>query len=241
MDILTLVFAALAGIFAGAVFDLIKKSLSRKTLRKIAVELPDGGSYELDASKGSQMETELLVRSLIYATEDEPSIHLSNVNLFQDIILPTVQALINRADEKWISIALDGKDAARTDSISVDPAAIQQVVFNLLKNAIVHSRQHSFVHVNVSTSRNDAVVIRFRNLTPAKIPADELVRIFRKGYRGAEALREDPSGTGMGLYVATKILVAHGGDIKVESLVERAKEVFVATVTLPRVLDHTAA
>jgi len=55
------------------------------------------------------------------------------------------------------------------------------------------------------------------------------LRIFDKFYRGAN-VRHQVAGTGMGLTIAREILLAHGGDIRLDSSTERGTE-FV--VTLP--------
>ena len=63
----------------------------------------------------------------------------------------------------------------------------------------------------------------------------ERVRIFDKFYRG-QNVRHQVAGTGMGLPVARDILLAHGGEIHLNSSNERGTE-FV--MTIPVAADHT--
>jgi signal transduction histidine kinase len=49
----------------------------------------------------------------------------------------------------------------------------------------------------------------------APIPSSEQVRIFERFYRGVDARRQAP-GSGLGLYVARKIALAHGGSLDLE-------------------------
>jgi signal transduction histidine kinase len=55
----------------------------------------------------------------------------------------------------------------------------------------------------------------------------EQVRIFDKFYRGAN-VRNQVAGTGMGLSIARDILIAHGGDVRLDRSTERGTEFVLA-------------
>ena len=226
MDILSLTIAALAGISANFIFDLLKKLLSLKKDKRVTVKLPDGVTYELNISKGNKMEFEKLIRSVVYSTEKTPSVRTSNVRVLEDVIRPSLAAIKNKFDEAEINIELQGFD--QLPAVLVDPDAIQQVVFNLLMNAIKYSPRKSTIKLNATTSKN-VLEIRFINPTIAGIHPEETERIFEMGFRGVEASRKDPSGMGAGLYVVRNLLKAHGGDVSVKS----DNNLFETTINLP--------
>jgi signal transduction histidine kinase len=65
----------------------------------------------------------------------------------------------------------------------------------------------------------------------SSIPASEQQRIFERFYRGEEA-RRFTSGSGLGLYVARKIALAHGGQLELD--IESLNEGVTFYLALPR-------
>lgn len=92
---------------------------------------------------------------------------------------------------------------------SWDPERIEQVVSNLLANALEHGRGNIVVSVN---GEPDAVLLRVHNRGEA-IPPDELPRLFEPFRRGSP----ERIGLGLGLYIVRQILEAHGGTVDVIS------------------------
>jgi two-component system sensor histidine kinase KdpD len=83
----------------------------------------------------------------------------------------------------------------------------------LLDNACKYSGAGSDIRVSVERD-NEAIAVRvWNNGTP--IPSTEQARIFDRFYRGVDARRQAP-GSGLGLYVARKIALAHGGNLNLE-------------------------
>jgi len=92
--------------------------------------------------------------------------------------------------------------------VRADPERIQQVLANMLDNAIKNSPVGSRIDVHVSTSGKDGLVdVSDRGLG---LTEDELERSFEKFARGRHAT---VTGTGLGLYICRKIIDAHGGRI----------------------------
>jgi signal transduction histidine kinase len=95
-----------------------------------------------------------------------------------------------------------------------DPLRIQQVLNNLISNAIKYSPPETTV--DISLERADGEFL-FRVSDQGKgIPEEELPFIFEP-FRRTAAAREEVPGVGLGLSVAQRIVRAHGGRIKVES------------------------
>jgi two-component system, OmpR family, sensor histidine kinase KdpD len=117
---------------------------------------------------------------------------------------------------------LDGlrvKTLIREDlpEVQVDPVQADQVLTNILENAIRVSPPEGTITISASPA-NSRVAIRVADDGPG-IPPEERERVFEAFYRGPGAgTRGDAgrSGSGLGLAIAHAIVVAHGGRIRVE-------------------------
>ena len=108
----------------------------------------------------------------------------------------------------------------------VDPDRWEQLVVNLLDNAMKYSETRKTITVSLTEAQNE-LSLRVAD-EGIGIPPDRIARIFERFYRA----HDDPSlsGLGLGLYIAREIAERHGGRIQVTS-VEAQKTEF--TVTLP--------
>ncbi|MEZ6185701.1 MAG: ATP-binding protein [Planctomycetota bacterium] len=102
-----------------------------------------------------------------------------------------------------------------------DPDQIKQVLWNLLVNALDAARSRVAVRVRVE---GDGLLVRVADDGPG-IPPSTLARVFDPFHT------TKPTGTGLGLPIARRIVEAHGGELRLESVVGSG---VVATVTLPR-------
>jgi two-component system, OmpR family, sensor histidine kinase KdpD len=91
--------------------------------------------------------------------------------------------------------------------VRADPELLRLALSQLLENACKYSQPGSTISVQVE-GREDFVEIRVSN-TGGSIPAREQNKIFERFYRGSAAGLTP--GSGLGLYVARKIALAHGG------------------------------
>ncbi len=97
----------------------------------------------------------------------------------------------------------------------LDEAKIRQVVMNFLDNAIYYSPAGASVRAHLSLDGND---ITFKVVDSGiGVPKDEQAGLFGKFYRASNARRQRPDGTGVGLFLAKKVVNAHGGEIIFES------------------------
>jgi signal transduction histidine kinase len=98
-----------------------------------------------------------------------------------------------------------------------DSGKIEQVLNNLLGNAIKFSHPDTTIEVSVQAGAN-AVTVAVRDQGQG-IPADELSRLFRNfGTTRVRGTAGEPS-TGLGLAIARKIVEGHGGTVAVDSAV----------------------
>lgn len=139
-------------------------------------------------------------------------LHLDRARFSLDDVLGDVADLRPLALEK--QIRLDIVPARETDTVFCDRARLDQVLFNLVSNAIKCSRAGTAI--TVWAERVDAVACiavrdRGRGMTPAT-----LARIFGRFWQPAGSAH---SGLGLGLYIAKGIVEAHGGSLRAESTV----------------------
>jgi signal transduction histidine kinase len=105
-------------------------------------------------------------------------------------------------------------EAAEEVVVAADPERLRQTLENLFGNAIQHSPGDAPINVVVSgQQRADGAwgVLDVRDEGPG-IPPERLPRIFERFVAG-----ERSHGLGLGLYLARRVAVAHGGDLTVES------------------------
>jgi signal transduction histidine kinase len=114
---------------------------------------------------------------------------------------------------------------------SWDAARIGQVVTNLLSNAVQHGAANSLITVTAQ-GEPEAVVLRVHNLGEP-IPKSEMPGLFSpfKRVQPARATSRSAGNLGLGLYIAERVVTAHGGTISVRSSVEAGT---LFTVRLPR-------
>ncbi len=97
--------------------------------------------------------------------------------------------------------------------VQADAARLEQVLVNLIHNAVKFTRRGG--SVTLSVSEEDGVVVFAVRDTGVGIPSDDLPRIFERFYRVDKS--RAGSGTGLGLSIARHIVEAHGGRIWAES------------------------
>jgi signal transduction histidine kinase len=96
-----------------------------------------------------------------------------------------------------------------------DESKIRQVVMNFIDNAIYYSKEHSTITITLEIEDAEAVLKVLD--TGIGVPQAEQAHIFTKFFRAVNARRQRPDGTGVGLFLAKKVIVAHGGSMVFES------------------------
>lgn len=99
--------------------------------------------------------------------------------------------------------------------LKVDGEKLRQVVINMIDNAIYYSHGKKSVQVSL---KKVGKTIEFRVRDHGiGVPASEQSGLFGKFFRASNAKRRRPDGTGVGLFLARKVILAHGGEIIFES------------------------
>jgi PAS domain S-box-containing protein len=98
--------------------------------------------------------------------------------------------------------------------LQVDPLRLEQVLVNLLDNAIKYSPDGGPIEVDVSTPEPTALRLSVRD-QGIGIPAEHRDRIFERFYQVGATSQQ--TGMGLGLYISRQIVELHGGRIEVET------------------------
>ena len=114
-------------------------------------------------------------------------------------------------------------------SIVGDRERIEQVIINVVSNAIKYNRPKGTIHM--SGGWNDELVYIKVTDTGIGVPEEDLPHLFERFYRVDKARSRESGGTGMGLSIAREIAELHGGAILFDSKYGEGSEV---TVSFPR-------
>ena len=114
-------------------------------------------------------------------------------------------------------------------AVMADKARIEQVITNIVSNAVKYNRPGG--SVNISAAGSDAQVDIIVRDTGIGIPKEDLPRIFERFYRVDKARSRASGGTGLGLAISREIMLQHGGDILFDSVFGEGSTV---TLRFPR-------
>ena len=129
-------------------------------------------------------------------------------------------------------IVLERHVASALPPVVGDSAALRSAIQNLVANALKYGGSDRWVGIRVTQERerrHSVVRITISDHGPG-IPASELPHIFEPFYRGADAVNRQVEGSGLGLSLVQRIVVAHGGRVTVSS---RPGSGSAFTITLP--------
>ncbi len=113
--------------------------------------------------------------------------------------------------------------------MQADRDRLAQILINLVDNAVKYTPRGGRVTVRAGPAAGFRVVIAVED-TGAGIPAADLPRITERFYRVDKARSRELGGTGLGLAIVKHLVAAHGGQLDIESEVDRGTTV---RVTLP--------
>jgi len=130
-------------------------------------------------------------------------------------------AIKHKHPNKSISCIYD----IRKPSIQADPRLLEQVITNLIDNAVKYHPQNNIELNIICSEQNDMTVIAIKD-DGQGIEEKHLSRIFERFYRIDDARTKAPgsSGSGIGLSLVKHIMQKHGGRVEVQSLVGKGTE-----------------
>jgi signal transduction histidine kinase len=183
---------------------------------------------EGDAGKITDMQRHLLGEAF---TSSERMVHLINdflnVSRLQTgkfiidrrpidlatIVAQEVDGLKTTAAQRKLSLSY--KVSSNVPRIYADEGKLRQVIMNFVDNAIYYSKESTTIKVTL-VADPDVITLKVKD-TGIGVPEAEQANLFTKFFRATNARRQRPDGTGVGLYLAKRVIVAHGGKILFES------------------------
>jgi heavy metal sensor kinase len=123
----------------------------------------------------------------------------------------TIEEARLMAEEKSITIA---ERLQPNVWVEGDRLRLQQVIVNLLGNAIKYTPENGRVVVTVDAETHARVTVEDNGVG---IPSDSVPHVFDRFYRADKARARDTGGAGLGLSIVKAICAAHGGEVSVSS------------------------
>ncbi len=200
-----------------------------ETLRDGAVDDPEVRDNFLETVEN---ETERLIRLvndlLLLSRADSEALNLRREAVdLSKLVRDTVERLTSQAESRDLILKVEVKPDM--PSAWADSDRIEQVLVNLLDNALKYSRPGGTVTVSVGIDANRETLVQVRD-EGIGIPSADLPRIGQRFYRTDKARSRAQGGSGLGLAIARSLVQSHGGRLWLESQEGEGVEV---SFTLP--------
>jgi two-component system phosphate regulon sensor histidine kinase PhoR len=196
-----------------------------ETLLDGAKDNPEVASKFLQTIDRNAERLKLLIEDLLTISELESG--RVKLNLQPTALRPLVEKVLadfkSRADAKQMRLVDQSTDL----QVRADAGRLEQVLCNLIDNAIKYGRNHGSVSVR-TRSVNGQIEVAVEDDGPG-IPPESLERIFERFYRVDKARSREQGGTGLGLSIVKHIVANHGGKTWARSELGRGS-VFYFTV-----------
>jgi two-component system phosphate regulon sensor histidine kinase PhoR len=168
--------------------------------------------------------------SLARLESNQAELHLSEINL-RDFLDGVARDWAKRLAGK--NLRLELQVPSEFPVIRADERRLEEVLHNLLDNAVNYSRPNGSIQIQATTP-NQEVVLSVSDEGIGIAPTD-LPRIFERFYRADRARSRERGGTGLGLSIVKHIAQLHGGRVEAESTLGQGT---IIRVILP---NHSAA
>ena len=152
--------------------------------------------------------------SLARLESKEANLQLSQINV-RDFLEKVTRDWAKRLAAKNLQLEL--QVPADFPAVRVDERRLEEVVHNLLDNAVNYSHENGRILIHAATLDRE-VALSVRDDGVGIAPAD-LPRVFERFYRADRARSRELGGTGLGLSIVKHIAQLHGGRVEAESLV----------------------
>lgn len=140
--------------------------------------------------------------------------YLSRANFdINRIIKDTAASFEGTCDSKNIMLDLTFSDSIQM--VHADLGKIQQVLYNLIDNAIKFSHHDSTIYIQTS-AKNEKIFVSVKD-TGIGIPKENIKKIWERFYKSDLSRGKDKKGTGLGLSIVKEIVQSHGETIDVIS------------------------
>ena len=121
-------------------------------------------------------------------------------------------------------------------AVSVDTQKLSMAFSNLLDNAFKYNVENGEVVVSVERVSEEPYIKISVKDTGVGIPADQIDKLFTKFFRADNVIKKYTEGSGLGLYIVKNIIRRHGGEIGVESEINRGSTFYFTLPTDSRLV-----
>lgn len=128
-----------------------------------------------------------------------------------DEVMPELKLM---AEQKNIELSVNctGKTPPK---LQTDPMIVKEVVTNLVSNAIKYTPENGWVKIIVRPRKRD-ILVEIKD-SGWGIPEESRPQVFSKFFRAPNIVKQETTGTGLGLYMVKGLLDTLGGDVWFES------------------------
>ena len=194
--------------------ELIETSMAKEEDIK-----PFAGVIRKQALRLVSLSEDIIQLSQLEESDDE-NMSFESVDLY-DIANKCVEALTINALNKNVTLSLSGEQCY----IRGKAQLVEEMVYNLLDNAIRYNKENGTVTVTVTPlSKGASVSVKD---TGIGIPAKYQDRIFERFFRVDKSRSKATGGTGLGLAIVKHITQLHGADLKLESEEGKGTQIIV--------------
>jgi signal transduction histidine kinase len=129
--------------------------------------------------------------------------------ILSNVVQQEVNQLKSTAESR--NLTLECNVPSNFPVLQLDESKLRQAIMNFIDNAIFYSRPGGVIKVDlIKTGADLALTVQDSGIG---VPMSERHHLFTKFYRATNARTARPDGTGIGLFMAKKVVVAHGGSI----------------------------
>jgi signal transduction histidine kinase/ActR/RegA family two-component response regulator len=185
-----------------------------------ALEMDSAQSQESKAAlamirRNVELESQLIsdLLDLTRIAKDKLELKFDTIDA-HEAVLNVIDICRAEADVKQLRVYSDLRAGAH--HISADSAKFQQIIWNLLKNAIKFTSENGEITISSTNPAPQALVIAVRD-TGIGVESDIIERIFDPFEQGELTLRRRFGGLGLGLAISKSLTTAHGGTLVVRS------------------------
>ncbi len=177
---------------------------------------PEKHSHYLHIVSDEVKRLSRLVRSMLDLSRiDSGQLKLHPVSFdLTQTVCASLLSFEQQIEQKGLTIA--GLEDCEPQMVCADFDLVQQVVYNLLENAVKFTNEGGILAVRLY-HESGRTFLSIRN-TGEGIPSTELPHIFERFYKSDRSRSLDKSGTGLGLFLVKTIINLHGGEITVQSV-----------------------
>lgn len=190
-----------------------------------------------DLSTYSEVMRHLLKRlDIVRLRPENLALQASPTNLLRDLVAPSIRHMRPLMSDRGLPDSGTRYSFPNwVPPMHLDKILMQQVVFNLVENAIKFSAgKRDNYRVEVSCKETDEFVELVFSDNGIGVTDEDAEKIFEEGERGAMAEEYNVTGQGLGLWVSREIVVAHGGDLRLTN----KKDPTVFSIQLPLSLQE---